>query len=352
MIVGPAFQAAGFQPALGAEPKPGRLKAKPHLATYCAFLSLTACGYIGPPQAPALNIPTAVTDLRAGEYGANILVQFTLPALTTDGLTLKSVRAVELFIGPGPSPFSAEAWATSARRFEISGSNGGPPAPGPVTYQAPATEWIGKQVVIGVRSTGPRGKVSGWSNFRVLDVAAPLVRPSAVKAENVARGVAVTWQGPGPRYRVLRAVDKGPLMPLGDANEPMYLDETTVYGTEYTYRVLAVASDTQQSEISEPATVTPVDTFAPAVPAGLTASAGLNSIELAWVRNAESDLAGYNVYRSVGGGPYEKVANLVPTPVYSDMRVEAGKRYGYQVSSVDTAGNESARSEPQEAVAQ
>lgn len=327
--------------------KHGFLKHGPALA---AVLPLAGCGYLGPPQPPALNIPTAVTDLAAGEYGANLLVRFTLPALTTEGLELKSVRSVELFVGPAPSPFSAEAWSASARRFEIPG----PPAPGPVMYQAPAAEWIGQAVVLGVRMTGPKGKVSGWSNFRVVTVGAPLVRPSAVKAENVARGVAVTWQGSGPRYRVLRAADQGALAMLGETSEPNYLDETTTYGTKYTYQVLALpadSSDSQESEISEPAIVTPVDVFAPAVPEGVTVAPGVNSIELAWARNTEPDLQGYNVYRSVDGGAFEKAGALVQTPVYSDTRIESGKRYRYAVSAVDTTGNESSRSEPVEMVA-
>jgi hypothetical protein len=307
-----------------------------------AVLALAGCGYVGPPQPPALNIPVAVTDLAAGEYGANVVVRFTLPALTVDGLTLKSVRSVELFIGPAPSPFSADAWAAAARRIEVPG----PPAPGPVMYQTPATEWIGKSVAVGVRATGPTGKVSGWSNFRVLTVDAPLVRPSAMKAENLERGVGVTWQGSGPHYRVLRAVEKTPLTMLGETDQTNYLDETTTYGTQYTYQVLALSGDSQQSEISEPAIVTPVDRFAPAVPSAVTASAGVNSIELAWARNTESDLQGYNIWRSTAGGGFEKVGDLVQTPVYSDTHVESGKRYRYAVSAVDTAGNESARSEP------
>jgi hypothetical protein len=316
-----------------------------------AVLAMAGCGYVGPPQPPALNILTTVTDLAAGEYGANILVRFTLPALTTDGLTVKSVRSVELFVGPSPSPFSTDAWASSARRFEIPG----PPAPGPVTYQVPAAEWIGKAVAIGVRATGRTGKVSGWSNLRPLTVGAPLTRPTAVKAANVARGVGVTWQGSGPRYRLLRAVEKGPLAVLGETNEANWLDETTTYGILYTYQVLAIPpageNDSQQSEISEPETITPVDEFAPAIPTEVTASPGVNSIELAWTRNTESDLQGYNVFRSVAGAAFEKVGELIQTPVYSDTRVESGKRYRYAISAVDTTGNESPRSEPVEVVA-
>ena len=44
-----------------------------------------------------------------------------------------------------------------------------------------------------------------------------------------------------------------------------------------------------------------MDTFPPAVPVGLMAVAGVNSIELAWQRNTEDDFAGYQVYRSTDG---------------------------------------------------
>jgi len=58
------------------------------------------------------------------------------------------------------------------------------------------------------------------------------------------------------------------------------------------------------------------------------------------------------VYRSTEGAEFEKIAALIDAPVYSDQRVEAGKRYRYAVSSVDQAGNESARTEPVEVTAQ
>jgi len=312
---------------------------------------LAACGYVGPPRPPALNVLASINDLAAGEYGPNIVVRFTLPSLATDGLELKNLKSVELFIGPGPDPFSAEKWAAAAKKFEIPG----PPKPGPVTYQTPATEWIGKPVVVGVRTIGPTGKISGWSNFPVVAVGTPLARPTDVKAENLARGVGITWHGSGPRYRLLRGVDNGPLVSLGETNEPNWLDEGTMFGTQYTYRVLAVkppqANDPQQSEASEAATIVPTDIFPPAVPSGITTSAGTNSIDLAWARNTEPDLQGYYIYRSVDGGPFERLGDLVTTPVYTDTRIESGKRYRYAISAVDTSGNESQRSEPVEAVA-
>jgi fibronectin type 3 domain-containing protein len=112
------------------------------------------------------------------------------------------------------------------------------------------------------------------------------------------------------------------------------------------------ADDLRQSEISDMFAITPRDDFPPAVPAGLSGVAGVNSIELAWQRNTEDDFQGYNVYRSTEGAAFEKVAALIDAPAHSDRQVEAGKRYRYTVSSVDQAGNESGRPEPVEVTAQ
>src|SRR5919106_172448 len=90
----------------------------------------------------------------------------------------------------------------------------------------------------------------------------------------------------------------------------------------------------------------PDDTAPPAAPTGLTAVAGDASVSLDWADNSESDLAGYNVYRSTtSGGPYAKVnGSLVPTSSYSDSGLVNGTTYNYVVRAVDTSSNESASS--------
>ena len=76
------------------------------------------------------------------------------------------------------------------------------------------------------------------------------------------------------------------------------------------------------------------------------------TIELAWERSVESDFRGYNVYRSTGDGPFEKIASLIDVPTYSDREVKTGTRYRYAVTAVDQVGNESPRSPVAEATAQ
>jgi hypothetical protein len=63
---------------------------------------------------------------------------------------------------------------------------------------------------------------------------------------------------------------------------------------------------------------------------------------LNWDDNTESDLAGYNVYRSTtAGGPYTKIAALPTTSDYTDSGLVNGTTYYYVVTSVDQAANES-----------
>lgn len=94
------------------------------------------------------------------------------------------------------------------------------------------------------------------------------------------------------------------------------------------------------------------DTTPPNAPGGLTAAGGNQQINLAWNTNSESDLAGYNVYRSqVSGSGYAKVNGaLLTTPAFDDTGLSANTTYFYVVTAVDTSGNESGNSAEASAV--
>jgi hypothetical protein len=86
----------------------------------------------------------------------------------------------------------------------------------------------------------------------------------------------------------------------------------------------------------------PADT-PPAAPTGLSATAGNNIVSLDWNNNGESDLAGYNVYRSTtSGSGYAKLnGSLLTSSDYNDSNVSNGTTYYYVVTAVDTGSNES-----------
>lgn len=105
------------------------------------------------------------------------------------------------------------------------------------------------------------------------------------------------------------------------------------------------------------------------VPKGLTAIAETGNIFVRWLVNIESNLDGYNLYRdgtkintelirerkhwmewplAWGDWPYPRwVSQRHDQPgvmAYHDGAIQSGANYSYQVTAVDTLGNESAKS--------
>jgi Polysaccharide lyase/Ca-dependent carbohydrate-binding module xylan-binding len=94
------------------------------------------------------------------------------------------------------------------------------------------------------------------------------------------------------------------------------------------------------------------DTVAPGQPTGLTALAGDGRVTLDWSDNTDSDLAGYDVYRSTTAGTaYAKVTTApLTSSSYVDLGRTNGTRYYYVVKAVDASGNASAGSSEATAV--
>ena len=76
---------------------------------------------------------------------------------------------------------------------------------------------------------------------------------------------------------------------------------------------------------------------APPLPTGLTATAGIGQVSLAW--NAAADVTSYTVLRStVNGGPYTTNATGLTSPNYIDTGLTNGTTYYYVVSCVSGLG--------------
>ena len=94
------------------------------------------------------------------------------------------------------------------------------------------------------------------------------------------------------------------------------------------------------------------DTTAPGCPLALTATMiGMKQINLSWMASPETDIRGYNIYRSADCGTYSRVYSLVQDQdpdtagvqyVDNDNRLNASKYcYTYYITAVDMSGNES-----------
>jgi alkaline phosphatase/fibronectin type 3 domain-containing protein len=93
------------------------------------------------------------------------------------------------------------------------------------------------------------------------------------------------------------------------------------------------------------------DTTAPSTPSDLAAAAGDTQIQLHWTGNVETDVVGYNIYRSTspGSGYVQVNSALVPTSPYVDSGLNNGTKYYYVLTAVDGSGNESDPTGPVEA---
>ncbi len=93
----------------------------------------------------------------------------------------------------------------------------------------------------------------------------------------------------------------------------------------------------------------PQDLTIPTAPQNLAAAPGNNSVALSWDPNGETDLAGYDVYRSTSspvstaGSPINGT-DLVQGTTFTDTTAVNGTQYFYVVQAVDTADHHSASS--------
>ena len=120
----------------------------------------------------------------------------------------------------------------------------------------------------------------------------------------------------------------------------------------FTFRAVASASGGAASIATPTKSITvraapSVDTTPPPVPAGLDATAGDGSVHLSWSAVSADDLVGYHVYRATSAdGPWTKVTSSPITATSRDVAgLTDGTKYWFAVTSVDTTGNESAKSD-------
>lgn len=310
-----------------------------------AAMLMTGCGYPGEPLPPALNRPARVADLTVVEHGAKILAGFTLPLQTTEGLPINTPPDIEIRVGPIGDAFLQDAWERDSDRV--------PPtqfrvANGRVEAEIPAAKYYRRTVVVGVRLHGPKGRNVGWS-VEVINILPELPRPEMVVARDAPGGVSLEWRvaRPATEFRVFRRLQSDKeWTSVGTSDKTAYLDTGIEYGKVYEYYLQTAeksGAKYAESEKSDIVSIQPADRFPPAPPTGLTAVPGTKTIELVWDNSVAADFASYRIYRD-----NILVGDALQAASFSDRDVVAGAKHTYQVTALDTAGNESERSAPVE----
>ena len=364
-------------------------------AAFPAWLLLGGCAAPGEPIERRPPVPQAITDLAAEQSGNDVILTFTLPKETVDQRNLKQAPAIEIYrdfqeagavrasaARPAAPPLLVTIPSALTNRFIVQGR---------VRYAdslkaqdlVQHAGWIAQYTVRTRASVKKDSLDSNPATVRVYPAPNPI---EDVKVEVTRRAIILTWTPPqetpvGPvppmgAYHIYRAQCempaagaeavpvtaasegpqspklKSPLVKIGESQSAGFQDAQFEFGECYVYSVRSVVAypgEVLESADSKLALSMPRDVFPPSAPQGLLvvlipAENGVPAhLELSWAINPETDVAGYNVYRSEEVGVLGTRLDAEPllTPAFRDMNVLAGRQYIYSVTAVDRAGNES-----------
>ncbi len=347
------------------------------LLVLAAPVIFTACASMNPPQPPSLDLPKPATDLRAVRKGNRVMLTWTVPDLTTDRQTIRSVgptrvcRSVESQITQCGTPVGevppSSTSGTSGRKVAGSFTDTLPAdLPAAVPRDAPSAE-----AIYAVEVLNRNGRSAGLSNPARVSLIRTLPPPRDFQARVSAEGVVLSWVGEAPPpsdesihyivrvYRNLLGNQQRTVVGEKElGGEHGLTDSGIEWEKTYDYcaETVTVIRQPNRSEVQVEGEDTPAvkvfadDVFPPGVPSGLqAASSGPGQqlfVDLIWAPVTDLDLAGYNVYRREEGTSASRLnSEPLKTPAYRDDGVVAGKTYFYSVTAVDARGNESAHSE-------
>ena len=318
-----------------------------------AGLLLSGCGSVGEPLPPLLNIPERSRDLSAQQTVDGVLLGWTWPQTTTEGMPLTDLARFTIHIMELTAPFEAphvdifelnSRIAASLEPHELSASGAGDR----IRFVLKPDEMAGKAWAIGVRGESSRHRWVGFSNLTVIEVIAPPGRPGKPEITLEPGAVVIAWKAAAEAnsYRLLRAGDgSGKFEPIGETDGLSFRDTSFQWNQGYAYRVQSLGRSSTGVALgpaSPTVSVFTKDTFPPAAPLRVQAIAAPGVVELSWQPSSEPDLVGYLVRRASGESPAVLLTeDPITTPGYSDTTAEPGRTHRYTIQAVDQDGNAS-----------
>jgi hypothetical protein len=342
------------------------------------LLLCPCCGKKGNLLPPLVRFPQTVEDVQVVQKPDRIVLTWKNPTAYEDGSTLSVIEKIEIWVLEQVTTGEAQLAEIPPEQFaemaklhatitedmikESDAQEEAPQGQMEYSFDLTGTDALSKKYTFGIRVKGKKR----YSSFSPLMSLKPMVLPlppTQVKAAMFPDKIEITWDPPLKNrdqsspphvegYNIYRSQGEEEPQRLNDGliKEEKYKDKNFVFGQTYRYLIRASATDTSpylESEDSEAAEILTEDTFPPQPPEGLISVAGQDFLALSWDQNKEEDLAGYRVWRLDEGSQEFRLLtpDLIKEAAYNDRAVEKGKRYTYAVTALDTAGNESVKSE-------
>ncbi len=308
------------------------------------------------PAAPSGTLPAAPTATTPA--GAATPVPSAAPAIPAAATAPEE-----------PPPLAGREYTSSAKvRLKLKGAEVGAATQGDrIVVELPYPEKTEVHYFT-VKTLGPHGDPSGYSNQVVILPRPAPAPPADTKIMARADGVEVTWTEPAaapgtpgspgspasPKiigYNIYRRYSQtkafGPALHAAAATDRSYVDTSAQYGQGYIYTVTAVAhrDPVVESAIKTEGEIKYIDRFPPPVPREPVALVEPGRVRVVWRGSEAIDLAGYKIYRldtKKAKGEYELLTTTPITEVeYTDSTVKVGGTYAYRITAIDQLGNES-----------
>jgi len=337
-------------------------------------LFLAGCGKRRPPLPPVERVQQRTELLSGAQRGNEVILSWPAPQRNAPDKSVQSIRRIDIYRlaeKPGaPLPLTEDEFAA---RSTLIGS---------VTYDeiksaGESLSYVDKLELAGeptrlryaVRYVNQSGQRAAFSNFLLIEPAARIAQPPALVStgkEVKEDSITISWQAPTANidsstpvnllgynvYRMDGSQTRPSDVPINSAlvSGTEYVDRNFKFGTNYRYIVRAVSLGTGGAQVeslnSNALTIAALDKFAPSAPAGVSIAAAQNRLSIFFAANPESDIAGYNIYRSTDPNLAKEswtklTQTLLTRTTFHDERVEPGKKYYYYVTAVDNAGNTS-----------
>lgn len=343
------------------------------LSTCC----LLGCGKIGEPLPPIPRVPLIVNELSVTQQGSRLILSFPLVRPPR----AERLQRIDIFrlIEEESTPRGLTEEEFAARATVISSIPGEQVKTGStkITHQDPLDlrqQTKGLRYRYAVRLFNEDGRGADFSNYATITPLTKLATaPARLMSTLSQTDIVISWAPPETNengtqpaniagYNLYRKTgDTTAKLNAQPLTATRFVDKAFQFGVTYEYYVRSLSAqipapsntkpdETIEGNASEALVFTPKDTFAPTAPTSITIASINAQVSLFWPANPEADLAGYNIYRSedeaATSDKWIKLNTQLHTPTtFRDERVQVGKRYFYQVTAVDNAGNESARSE-------